>query len=365
MLCIVFNKDLFSFVYYCKSIMKQNINIIPSIFTFSSIKNIIIARISQIRHFQKFIGIWKRYRKNDEFPILFQLQTINRCNANCPMCPYGTTTANEAFKIMDDKVFKKIINEISKRKEVELIVMSFQNEPLADKKLIERAKYIKSIAPHINLELVSNGFLLTPEIAHDIYNVFDEVELSIHAVTSKTHKEVLGGLDFKKTMKNIFYIGESTKMKSKTVLRFVKQRANENEYSHFKKFWRRNGFAVLGFDLNSRLNAVKDYDKMKYREKWFQLLEIKFLKMISPLFFPHCPIPNSAMYIRSNGDVVFCFSDWTEDNILGNINNESIYNVFHSSKMKQLRERINSNSAYENDICKKCDLYNEGVYLTF
>ena len=57
MLCIVFNKDLLSFVYYCKPIMKQNINIIPSIFTFSSIKNIIIARISQIRHFQKFIGI--------------------------------------------------------------------------------------------------------------------------------------------------------------------------------------------------------------------------------------------------------------------------------------------------------------------
>lgn len=345
--------------------MKKNIEKIPSIFSLYSLRNIFIARISQIRHFQKFITLWWRYKSNHDFPILFQLQTINRCNANCPMCPYASTTATGELQTMNDRVFKKLVNEISLRKEVQLIVMSFQNEPLADKKLIERAKYIKEKAPHVNLELVSNGYLLTPNIAEEIYDIFDEVELSIHAVKSETYKEVLGGLDFKKTLKNIFHIGKFNKMRSKTVLRFVKQKINANEYSHFKKFWRRNGFAVLGFDLNSRLHAVKDYEKMKYREKWFQLIEVKLLKLISPLIFSHCPIPNTAMYIRSNGDVVFCFSDWTEENILGNINNNSIYDVFHSLKMKNLRDRINSNSAYEHDICKKCDLYNEGVYLTY
>ena len=345
--------------------MKRNIIKIPSIFSYSTLKNILIARLSQIRHFQKFVALWWRYKSNHDFPILFQIQTINRCNANCPMCPYASTTATGLLQIMSDVVFKKIIDEISFREEVQLIVMSFQNEPLADKKLIERAKYIKKKAPKVNLELVSNGYLLTPNIANEIYDVFDEVELSVHAVKSETYSKVLGGLDFQKTLDNISYIKKSSKMRSKTVLRFVKQKVNVNEYSHFKKFWRRNGFAVLGFDLNSRLHAVKDYSKMKYREKWFQLLEVKLLKFISPLLFSHCPIPNTAMYIRSNGDVVFCFSDWTEENILGNINNNSIYEVYHSSKMKSLRERINSNSAYEHDVCKKCDLYNEGVYLTF
>ena len=345
--------------------MKNNINIIPSIFNFKSLRNVVSARISQIRHFKKFFRIWKRYKKNHDFPIFLQLQTINRCNANCPMCPYAATTAEGALQLMSDEVFEKIINEISTRNEVELIVMSFQNEPLSDKKIIDRARYIKSVVPHITLELVSNGYLLNSSIAEDIYDVFDEVELSIHAVNHDTYKEVLGGLDLDKTLENIFHIGKSKYMRSKTVLRFVKQQANFNEFSHFKKFWRRNGFAVLGFDLNSRLHAVKDYENMKYRVKWFQKLEIKILKMISPLLFSFCPIPNTAMYIRSNGDVVFCFNDWTEENILGNVNNNSIYDVFHSPKMTDLRQRINLNSAFESDICAKCDLYNEGVYLTF
>ncbi len=345
--------------------MKKNIENIPSIFSLSSIRKIIISRVSGIRHFKKFITLWWKYKLNKDFPIFFQIQTINRCNANCPMCPYSSTTANGTLQTMSDAVFEKLINEISLKKEVQLIVMSFQNEPLADKKLILRAKYIKEKAPHINLELVSNGYLITPEIAGKIYDVFDTVELSIHAVTSETYSNVLGGLDFNKTLKNIFHIGESNKMRSKTVLRFVKQKINAKEYSHFKKFWRRNGFAVIGFDLNSRLHAVKDFTKMRHREKWLQLIELKLLKWISPLIFSHCPIPNTAMYIRSNGDVVFCFSDWTEENILGNINHNSIYDVYNSLKMKNLRDRIISNSAYKHDICKKCDLYNEGVYLTF
>ena len=62
--------------------MKKNIKNIPSIFSISSIRNIIISRISAIRHFKKFITLWWKYKLDKDFPIFFQIQTINRCNAN-------------------------------------------------------------------------------------------------------------------------------------------------------------------------------------------------------------------------------------------------------------------------------------------
>jgi radical SAM protein with 4Fe4S-binding SPASM domain len=266
---------------------------------------------------------------------------------------------------MEDNLFNQLINEISGRNEVELIVLSLQNEPLVDKNIIDRAKYIKLNAPKVKLELVSNGYLLKPSIVDEIYNVFDIVTLSIHATTSKTYMKVMGGLDFRKTLSNLMHIRKSRFMRSKTTLRFVKQKQNHRELKTFKKYWSREGFAVLSFDLNSRLNSVKGMQDLRYRVTLYQKSMIGFLKRISPLIFPSCPIPNISMYIRSNGDVVYCFNDWTERNIVGNLNKSTIYKLFNSRKMKRFRKRISENKACKNDVCTNCDLYKDGVYLTF
>ena len=137
------------------------------------------------------------------------------------------------------------------------------------------------------------------------------------------------------------------------------------ELKQFKKSWNREGFAVFSFDLNNRLNSVKGMHDLKYRESLYHKSMQGFLKRISPFIFPSCPIPNISMYIRSNGDVVYCFNDWTEGNIVGNLNNKTIHQLFNSNKMKSFRKRISNNNSCKNDICTDCDLYKEGVYLTF
>jgi radical SAM protein with 4Fe4S-binding SPASM domain len=365
MLCIVYIKQKLIFV---KNLILQFVpeNIkIPSILKLSTLINIFRAKITQIYHLKKFLILFKKNnKKNLRFPLLFQIQTVNRCNTSCQMCPYESTTANEKYNLMDDKLFQKIIDEISYYKESELIVLSLQNEPLADKTIINKAKYIKSITPTIKLELVSNGYLLTPSIADDIYDVFDIVTLSIHAISSSTYKKVLGGLDFKTTFENLKYINKSRKKKHKTVLRFVKQKNNSHEYKQFKKYWSRNGFAVLGFDLNSRLKAIKNFENMRHRTNFLQKLKLQILEKISPLIMPSCPIPGISMYIRSNGDVIYCFNDWGNNNVAGNLKNSNILEIYNSKEMIDFRTRVKEKSCNKDDICTNCDLYNDGIYLT-
>ena len=348
-----------------KFTMTKDIRDMKSLYSLKTIRNMFDAKVFQLFHFLKFISIWRKYKRSYDFPILFQIQTVNRCNADCQMCPYSATTVQNSLMQMEQKLFKRLINEIGSRNNVELIVLSLQNEPLVDKKIVDRAKYIKVTAPKVKLELVSNGYLLNPSIADEIYNVFDIVTLSIHATTSKTYVKVMGGLDFKVTLNNLMHIRKSRYMRSKTTLRFVKQKQNYRELKTFKKYWNREGFAVLSFDLNSRLNSVKGIQDLRYRVTLYQKSMMGFLKRISPLIFPSCPIPNISMYIRSNGDVVYCFNDWTETNIVGNLNSSTIYKLFNSSKMKRFRKRISENKACKSDVCTNCDLYKDGVYLTF
>ena len=342
--------------------MSDNIQT-PSILRLRTLVNIFLSKINQIHHFRKFL-ILLFSKKNLKFPLLFQIQTVNRCNTSCQMCPYESTTAIEKYNLIENKLFKKIINEISQYKEAELIVLSLQNEPLADKTIINKAKYIKSIMPKIKIELVSNGYLLTPTIADDIYDIFDIVTLSIHAISESTYKKVLGGLNFKTTFRNLNYINQSRQKKHKTVLRFVKQKSNAHEYKKFKRYWSRNGFAVLGFDLNSRLKAIKDFKNMRHRTSFLQKFKLQILEKISPFIMPTCPIPEMSMYIRSNGDVIHCFNDWGNDNVVGNLKNNNIVEIYNSKEMLDFRRRVKENSCNEKDICTNCDLYNNGIYLT-
>ena len=317
--------------------MTKDIRDMKSIYSLRTLRNIFDAKVFQILHFLKFITIWRKYKRSYDFPILFQIQTVNRCNADCQMCPYSSTTAQNDLMQMEDKLFDKLVTEIGGKNEVDLIVLSLQNEPLVDKKIVDRAKYIKTHAPKVKLELVSNGYLLKPSIVDEIYGVFDIVTLSIHATTSKTYMKVMGGLDYQVTLNNLMHIRKSRSMRSKTTLRFVKQKQNFRELEKFKKYWNREGFAGLSFDLNSRLNAVKGMQNLRYRVTSYQKFIIGFLKRISPYIFPSCPIPNISMYIRSNGDVVYCFNDWTEENIVGNLNSSTIYKLFIANSKHFLR----------------------------
>lgn len=45
-------------------------------------------------------------RRRPSFPRVIELQTVNRCNAACPMCPYPVTTATMARERMDDAPFR-------------------------------------------------------------------------------------------------------------------------------------------------------------------------------------------------------------------------------------------------------------------
>jgi len=45
------------------------------------------------------------------FPAVVQVQTVNRCNAACPMCPYPYTVGREPYRLMPDALWEKIASE--------------------------------------------------------------------------------------------------------------------------------------------------------------------------------------------------------------------------------------------------------------
>jgi len=105
-----------------------------------------------------------RYEIPPEYPDRLSIQTISYCNASCLFCAYPAVKNKVTHGIMEEEVYRKIIDEAShyNPKRVSLLLM---NEPLLDKKLPERIAYAKEkLSEGTEVTITSNGSMLTPGI---------------------------------------------------------------------------------------------------------------------------------------------------------------------------------------------------------
>ena len=60
------------------------------------------------------------------------------------------------------------------------------------------------------------------------------------------------------------------------------------------------------------------------------------------------------MVINSNGSVSACCPDWQEKLIIGNVNNQSLKEIWNSNILKELQIMHLEGNRKNNDICANC-----------
>jgi len=90
-----------------------------------------------------------------------ELEVINRCNGECPFCPVNRHDDPRKFKKMDEKLFVKIIDELSALNYKGRLALHSNNEPFLDTRIIRFAKYAREKLPHAFIYMYTNGTLLT------------------------------------------------------------------------------------------------------------------------------------------------------------------------------------------------------------
>ena len=84
----------------------------------------------------------KNYAGLLEYPSYVEIETVNACNARCPMCTINDWKRN--YPVMRDNVFNKISEDlIDNKKYVKRVSLYRDGEPLIDKKLAARIAKFK------------------------------------------------------------------------------------------------------------------------------------------------------------------------------------------------------------------------------
>lgn len=299
-------------------------------------------------------------KQNEPFPSEVQIQTTNSCNASCQMCP-RVHHQNKNHEIMSDALFKKIVEEL-KNENLGHVFLEFmcQNEPLTDKDLFKKIRYIKEIGrTGIITMVVTNGSLFTEEKIHELeQSGLDILNFSVDALTEETYKKIRHGLDFNIVLRNIDNVIQSNFNKS-LLVSFVKQKSNIHEYKEFKKYWLKKGLPTLSFTICNRSGDITDFEKLSLPDPtsyiWYRWKSNLFKKMSK------CCISLLAEFnILWNGDVILCSNDFGKKMILGNIKDSSIKDIWNGPQYQAIRNLHCKGEYQKISVCRECSLRARG-----
>ena len=105
------------------------------------------------------------YRKrNLKFPIAIEIETVNRCNNDCPFCPANKHDDSRQLTYMPEKTIMKIANELGMVKYSGLLGLFSNNEPLIDKRIVKICASFREKVPLAHIYLYTNGILLNYQL---------------------------------------------------------------------------------------------------------------------------------------------------------------------------------------------------------
>ncbi len=278
----------------------------------------------------RFFGIQDR-------PHNLFIEPTNKCNLNCIMCPREKLKRKQG--IMSMELYKKVVDEASELG-ISYIRLNRFGEPLLHPQIFEMAKYAKEKGLK-NVGFSSNGVLLTKKKAKELLDSgMDYVNFSIDSLNPETYKNIRIGATLKPTLNNILYFlklkKEGNYKKPFVSISALDIDSNHDEIEDIKKFWRDKVDEVV----------IQTFVSYEGGEK---LSDVKFIKKHA------CNQPFERLMILQDGKVIVCCDDFNGKILVGDINKESIKQIWNSKRVKKI-QKIQLKHEFEKiPACVNCD----------
>lgn len=235
-----------------------------------------------------------------------EIETINRCNGVCPFCPINRNNDTREFARMSEELFNKIVTELGELDYRGNLALFSNNEPFIDVRIIDFAQIARKAVPNAFIHLYTNGTLLTEQKIIDILPYLDRM--------------IIDNYD------DDLHLTEQSRIAD----RLCKQNPEIDKKLeiHLRK---------LNEILYTRGGQAPNNAKKK------------------PFNMP-CNLPAHQLIIRPTGHVSLCCNDALGKYTLGDVNKNSLLEIWNSEKYIKIREEL-AKDRTGLEICKYCDTF--------
>ena len=282
--------------------------------------------------------LWNRFKWNyyhrmnivPNFPLNVDIESSSKCNIKCDHCFRQYMDMHE-YDFMPMETYRKVVDECAKNK-LFTLKFSMRGEPTLHPNIVEMVEYAKNKGIK-EVWINTHGGQLNEKMCEGFVKAkLDYLMISFDGI-GEMYESIRIPLKYEKSLAKVKLIKNiRTKLKAKKPVLKVQSlwsaiKHNPDEY------------------LNIMGNIV---DKVSYNLD-FDYDDIHFT-----------PDPNYVCYrlwqrisITSRGDVLKCPSDFEKDEVLGNINNTTIKELW-DTKQKEERDKHLNGRRLESIACMKC-----------
>jgi len=286
----------------------------------------------------------KRCKDNRFVPWGVEIELTNGCNLECVFCP--NPEHDRVRGVMSLDTFMCIADNIIALEVPEVIISGF-GEPTLDKRIIEKLSYLKKNNKRSNIMLVSNGLLFNKEMLDIICSeqLVDIISISVDAGDEYTYKKIHKQKGILKIKENLEYLKE-LKIKNG----FLSPRVD----LRYKDFYMNKGqFGKFMSTFSGVTDEVSIYANIANwpgaESKCDTISKTDLIKVV-------CPSIYDGMRINWNGDVIICPQDYQAKSICGNINEDSMVDIWNGVVLSKYRDMHEKFKFKELDVCKDCDI---------
>ncbi len=286
---------------------------------------------------------YPHYKYHLPLPTVLMIENTNHCNAECVMCPRDTLSRKRGF--MDFGLFEKIMKEVSSVRRKPVTHLHGFGEPLLDKLLAERIQLGKTCGIK-HTYIVTNASLLFPETSRKIIGAgLDKMKISFYGTDEESYSTTMKRLNFKVTFQNIrefLRIRKGMKRGNpRLILQYLPNEANHAKTEEFKALWSSLIDTKVGDCLN--LSTLHNYGGGRAYNHLGK-------KIVSVCYFPW-----TSMSVLWDGRVVTCCMDSNGVQVLGDLNSQSIQEVWNGPVLSGVRDNLRKLDYSNYPVCLSCD----------
>jgi organic radical activating enzyme len=269
---------------------------------------------------------------------VLQVETTNHCNARCIFCAHGQI---EEHGTMSDGLYTRILSDAARLDPPpHTFIPMLTGEPFLDPRIVDRIKEARAALARSEIHLYTNGSRLTEEVIRELATVTDfRLNISANGASRETRKRLTGLDDYDYVARMIDLVDASRIPHTVSLVQHPS--ITPEEEAAFNHVW-----GQITASSSCRTPFV------------FQHLNFAGLTSRGEgNNFVRCIHATSHMTVLYDGRVNLCCMDPLGRKIFGDLNEETVAEVWWSEVRQRYVTLHEEGRGTECEVCRDCNIF--------